>query len=56
MNDVQRITGKSERSARRLVNKVKAELGKERHHFITAEEFSSCTGIPLDAIKEYIND
>jgi len=54
--DVQRITGKSERSGRRLLQKIKEDLGKEGHQFITIEEFASYTGINPDLVREYIVD
>lgn len=54
--DIQRITGKSERSGRRLLQKMKEEYRKEHHQFITLEEFAEYTGISLEVVKEYIND
>ncbi len=54
--DVQRITGKSEKSARKLLQKIKMNLNKEPHHFITLKEFSNHTGIDLETIKTYIKD
>ncbi len=54
--DVQRITGKSERSGRRLLQKIKEKLGKQDHQFITVEEFASYTGICSDLVRKYITD
>jgi len=54
--DVQRITGKSERSGRRLIQKIKEELGKQDHQFITIDEFASYTGICPDLVRKYITD
>jgi len=54
--DVQRITGKSERSGRRLLQKIKDELGKKEHQFITIDEFASYTGINSKVVREYIID
>jgi hypothetical protein len=54
--DVQRITGKSERSGRRLLQKIKGELGKQEHQFVTIEEFASYTGINSDLVHQYIVD
>jgi len=54
--DVQRITGKSERSGRRLLQKIKEELGKEEHQFVTIGEFASYTGIDPELVREYIVD
>ncbi len=54
--DVQRITGKSERSGRRLLQKIKGELGKQEHQFVTIEEFATYTGINPDLVRQYIVD
>lgn len=54
--DVMRITGKSERAARKLLTKIKQHLGKEDHQFITVSEFSTYTGIDKSTLETYIND
>ena len=54
--DIQRITGKSEKSSRKLLQKIKVNLNKEPHHFITVKEFSIHTGIYLETVKSYIKD
>jgi len=54
--DVQRITGKSERSGRRLLTKIRQELGKASHQFITVEEFAKYTGLPVSTIRQYLVD
>jgi len=54
--DVQRITGKSEKSGRRLLKKIREQLGKENHQFITTEEFANYTGISLEMIQQYLTD
>ncbi|MBN2166740.1 MAG: hypothetical protein JW717_10720 [Marinilabiliaceae bacterium] len=53
--DVQRITGKSEKSGQRLLKRIKEELGKEDHQFITTDEFSKYTGISKEIIVKYLN-
>jgi len=52
--DIQCITGRSERYGRSLLNKIKAHYDKEKHQFVTVEEFSEYTGIKIDIINEYI--
>ena len=52
--DIQRITGRSERYGRKLLNDIRAYLGKSSHQFITTEEFAQYTGINEDLIKEYL--
>jgi len=54
--DVQWITGKSEQSGRKLLKKIRENLGKQEHQFITVEEFAVYTGISLDKIRNYITD
>ncbi len=54
--DVQRLTGKSEKSGRRLLKKIREELGKEDHQFITTEEFAKYTGINKETINQYLLD
>jgi len=54
--DVQRITGKSEKASRRLLQAIKERLGKEGHQFITTKEFANYTGIESELIREYLVD
>lgn len=53
LRDVQRITGKSEKSGRRLLKKIREQLGKEEYRFITTEEFASYTGIASELIHQF---
>lgn len=54
--DVQRITGKSERYGRILLQKIKDVNSKEKHQFITIDEFCSYTGLEKDEVQKYLND
>ncbi|WP_439182494.1 hypothetical protein [Carboxylicivirga taeanensis] len=54
--DVQRITGKSEKTSRRMLNNIKKALGKQEHQFITTEEFAFYTGIDARLVREYLVD
>jgi hypothetical protein len=54
--DVSRITGKSERYGRKLIRTIKEANEKEAHQFVSLEEFSDYTGLPLELIKEHILD
>ncbi len=54
--DVQRITGKSERYSRKLLKKLKAQLKKEDHQFISIEEFAEFVGLDPDLVRKYITD
>ena len=49
--DVMQITGKSERAARKLLNKIKARLQKEEYQFVTISEFSIYSGIDKITIE-----
>ena len=54
--DVQRITGKSERYGRKLLNKIREALSKESHQFVSVEEFCEFTGLSTDIVERYITD
>lgn len=54
--DVQRITGRSERYGRKLIADIKIYFGKQRHQFITAEEFAEYSGLNLEKVEEYLLD
>lgn len=54
--DIQRITGRSDRYGRKLLQEIKKFLGKENYQFITIKEFSEYSGIELETVKTYIND
>ncbi|WP_339882705.1 hypothetical protein [Polaribacter vadi] len=54
--DIQRITGRSERYGRKLLNDIKSFLDKEPHQFITIDEFSEYSGIQIDVVNKYIQD
>ena len=53
--DIQRITGKSERYGRQLIRKIKEDLAKGDHQFVTINEFSEYTGIEEDLVRQYID-
>ena len=54
--DIQRITGKSERYGRMLIEKIKVHFKKDKHQFLTIEEFSEYSGIKYDDVSKHIND
>jgi len=53
--DIQRITGRSERYGRKLLNDIKEYLDKKPHQFVTINEFSEYSGIEINIINLYIN-
>jgi hypothetical protein len=52
--DIMRITGKSERFSRRLLDTIKKHYNKSAHQFVTTIEFSTYTGIDLLIIEGYL--
>lgn len=54
--DVQRITGKSDRYGRQLLNKIKQHYSKESHQFVSIDEFCQFTGLTSEQVTGYLND
>ena len=54
--DVENITGRKERAARRVLQKIRVAFGKPRDGFVTVKEFTIYTGIDEDIVKEYLID
>jgi len=54
--DIQRITGRSERYGRKILQDIRKFLGKESHQFITINEFSEYSGIEIEIVSQYIRD
>lgn len=52
--DVENITGRRGRTARKLIQKIRDALGKSKNEFITIKEFSLFTGIEEDLIKDFL--
>ena len=54
--DVQRITGKSERTARYIMMTIRQRLGKDKRHLITVPEFCAHTGLPESEVLRRLPD
>ena len=52
--DVMRITGKSERYARKLLSKIKSALNKRQEQFVTVEEFCQHTGLNINQVQPFL--
>lgn len=52
--DIQRITGKSERYGRLLLERIKDHFEKEKHQFVTVDEFCSYTGIKIEQVQQFL--
>ncbi len=54
--DVQRLTGKSEKTSRELYKKIRKCKAKQKHQFVSIEDFADYTGLSLDLIKQHLTD
>lgn len=54
--DVQRITGKSERWARIVIQKILEKFGKKEHQLVSVEEFCIYTGLKIDQVLPFLKD
>lgn len=53
--DIQRITGKSERYGRLVIQRIKEELKKDDHQLVTVQEFSRYIGVEEELIMQYLD-
>ena len=54
--DIVRITGKSERYARKLLDKMKIEYSKTEYQFVSVDEFCQFTGLKIEQVQSLIID
>ena len=52
--DIQLITGRSERHAQRILKNIKKRLGKEKHQFVTYQEFCEFSGLSGEELERYL--
>jgi hypothetical protein len=52
--DVQNITGKKERSARKLISDIRIKLGKSKEEFITINDFCNHTGLIKEQVEVFL--
>jgi hypothetical protein len=52
--DVENITGRSDRTSRKLLQKIREALGKSSFEFVTVKEFCVFTGINEDLVKDFL--
>lgn len=52
--DIQCITGRSERYARKVLKKIREKFNKERHQVITRSEFCTYMNLREDEIDNYL--
>ncbi|WP_298114948.1 hypothetical protein [Flavobacterium sp.] len=53
-NDIQIITGKSERYCRAIIAKIRKQNNKEKHQSITIEEFCMYQGLDSNEVRKMI--
>lgn len=54
-SDVGSITGRSERTARRLLQRVRLAFGKSEIEFVTVREFCTFYGIDEELVKDFLH-
>ena len=54
--DVENITGRKERAARRLLQRIREKFGISKDGFVTVKEFSLYTGIDADLVYDFLLD
>jgi hypothetical protein len=54
--DVMRITGKSERYGRNLLNRIKENKAKAKRTFVSVSEFAEFTGLSVEEIASFLQD
>lgn len=52
--DIENITGRSARTARKLLQKIRMALNKPSSAFITVKEFCAFTGIDEELVKDFL--
>ena len=54
VKDVENITGMKNRTARRLLQKVREQSGKTDLELVTVQDFCKVTGIPEDVVRPFL--
>lgn len=52
--DIQNITGRSERTSRKMLATIRKKLNKQRGEFITIEEFCRHAGFKIEQVVEFL--
>ena len=54
--DIQIITGKGERYARKIIQKIKQNLGKKKHQLVSIKEFCDYVDLQYEEVLNSINN
>lgn len=54
--DVERIIGKSDRTARKVMVAIRKKLDKEKHQPVSIKEFCCYMNLPEEEVLPYLND
>ena len=52
--DIQNITGKKERTARKLLSDLRQKLGKQKNELVSIEDFCSYTGLKEEHVTKFL--
>jgi len=52
--DIQNITGRRERTARRILSQIRTHYRKKPNEFVTVKEFCEFTGIEVTEVSKYL--
>ena len=53
--DVQRITGRTDRYARKILSKIRAKYGKKKHQLVSLTELCEYMGLNVEDVAKYID-
>ena len=52
--DIQNITGRSERTSRKMLAAIRKRLNKQKGEFITVEEFCNYSGFKMEQVEIFL--
>ena len=52
--DVENITGRRDRTARQILQKIRMALGKSKNQFVTVQEFCAFYGLTEEHVKDFL--
>ncbi|PSL44985.1 hypothetical protein CLV51_105360 [Chitinophaga niastensis] len=52
--DIRNITGRSERTARKMLQQIREANGKKKGEFVTVMEFCSFTGLEEEIVSQFL--